>query len=110
MNTICTASPTPIKKSKKTLVSVHEGMLSIARNLWQELEKFIDMSAPGHKFVFCGHSIGGSLSLLLLILMTNSRGGEFQNKTDTYMPKASIRYCNAKAHHLCLISTINKIL
>lgn len=76
LNTICTAAPVPIRKNESTIVSVHEGMLSIARELLTELQKFIDFSAPDHKIVLCGHSIGGSLSLLLLALLVNSRGGE----------------------------------
>mmetsp|Transcript_17920 Transcript_17920/g.36001 ORF Transcript_17920/g.36001 Transcript_17920/m.36001 type:complete len:834 (+) Transcript_17920:3-2504(+) len=77
LNTICTAAPVPIRKKENTIVSVHEGMLSIARELLAELQKFIDFSAPDHKIALCGHSIGGSLSLLLLALLVNSRGADF---------------------------------
>ena len=77
LNVICTAAPVPIRTNEKSSVQVHEGMLSMAEDLMKELEKFIDMTSPSHKFVFAGHSIGGSLSIILLLLLTNSRGGEY---------------------------------
>lgn len=54
LNVICTASPVPICKNDKALVQVHEGMLSMAQQLLQELEKYIDTTSPSHKFVFTG--------------------------------------------------------
>ncbi|KAL7472957.1 hypothetical protein ACHAXS_013351 [Conticribra weissflogii] len=81
LNTICTATPVPIRKNENALVSVHEGMLSIARELLPELLNFIDLSAPDHKIILCGHSIGGSLSLVLLALLVNTRGADFVKQT-----------------------------
>ena len=77
LNVICTASPIPILEKENTLIQAHEGMLSIAQELMRELEKYIAMTSPAHKFVFAGHSIGGALSILLMILLVNDRGVDF---------------------------------
>mmetsp|Transcript_12908 Transcript_12908/g.19374 ORF Transcript_12908/g.19374 Transcript_12908/m.19374 type:complete len:722 (+) Transcript_12908:69-2234(+) len=77
LNTICTASPVSLFRDDKSLVQVHEGMLYIAELLMREIEQYIDSTAPNHKIVFAGHSIGGSLSILLMILLTKSRGASF---------------------------------
>ena len=54
LNVICTATPVPIFKSEKALVNVHEGMLSMAQQLLEELEEYIDTTSPSHKFVLTG--------------------------------------------------------
>eukprot|EP00574_Skeletonema_japonicum_P006221 CAMPEP_0201723224 /NCGR_PEP_ID=MMETSP0593-20130828/7349_1 /ASSEMBLY_ACC=CAM_ASM_000672 /TAXON_ID=267983 /ORGANISM="Skeletonema japonicum, Strain CCMP2506" /LENGTH=680 /DNA_ID=CAMNT_0048214301 /DNA_START=215 /DNA_END=2253 /DNA_ORIENTATION=+ len=77
LNTICTASPVSLFRDDKSLVKVHEGMLYIAELLMREIEPFIESTAPSHKIVFAGHSIGGALSILLMILLTKSRGTDF---------------------------------
>jgi len=77
LNVICTADPVPILKTERDLVRVHEGMLSMAQELYQELVKYVDLTSPSHKIVFTGHSIGGSLAILLMILLTNDRGASF---------------------------------
>ncbi|KAL7541224.1 hypothetical protein ACHAXR_012782, partial [Thalassiosira sp. AJA248-18] len=77
LDMICTATPVPICKNENSLVRVHEGMLSMAEDLLQELEKYIDSTSPSHKFVFTGHSIGGSLAILLMVLLANNRGADF---------------------------------
>lgn len=77
LNTICTASPVTLYRDDKSIVKVHEGMLYIAELLMREIEPFIESTAPSHKIVFAGHSIGGSLSILLMILLTKSRGISF---------------------------------
>lgn len=77
LNTICTANPVSLLESDKSLVQVHEGMLYIAELLMREIEPYIDSTAPSHKIVFAGHSIGGSLSTLLMILLAKSRGASF---------------------------------
>lgn len=88
LNVICTASPVPICKSENALVQVHEGMLDIAKKLLAELKRYIDLTSPTHKFVFTGHSIGGSLAILLMILLRNDYGGKiyagFNNLESTW--------------------------
>ena len=54
LNMICTASPVSLFKNENTLVRVHRGMLSLARELSREFERYIDMTSPSHKFVFTG--------------------------------------------------------
>jgi len=78
LNVICTATPVPILlRNEKPMVQVHEGMLSMAEELYKEFEQYIDMTSPKHKVVFTGHSIGGSLAILLTILLRNDRGASF---------------------------------
>ena len=76
LNMICTASPVQLYNDENTVVRVHEGMLSMAEELFGELEQYIDLTSPSHKFAFTGHSIGGSLAILLMILLRNNRGGK----------------------------------
>ncbi|KAL7440394.1 hypothetical protein ACHAXM_007156 [Skeletonema potamos] len=77
LNTICTATPVSLFRDERSLVKVHAGMLYIAERLMRELEQYIDLTSPSHKIVLAGHSIGGALSILLMILLTKSRGSRF---------------------------------
>ena len=77
LNTICTATPVTLFQNDRSHVQVHEGMLYIANLLMREIEQYIDLTSPSHKIVFAGHSIGGSLSTLLMLLLTKSRGASF---------------------------------
>ncbi|KAL7516327.1 hypothetical protein ACHAWX_001354 [Stephanocyclus meneghinianus] len=74
LNTICTASPVPLENST---ILVHEGMLEIAQSLYSDLERYIELTAPTHKFVFAGHSIGGSLSVLLMAILSSRKSSSF---------------------------------
>ena len=73
---ILTASPEEISE-KHEKVRVHSGLLSIAKEIYIELEKFIDGLSPGHKLIINGHSIGGSLSHLILMLLAVNRGPDW---------------------------------
>ena len=77
LTTICTATPVSLLREETTHVQVHEGMLYIAEMLMKEIEQYIDSTAPSHKIVFTGHSIGGSLGLLLMLLLAKNRGASF---------------------------------
>ena len=72
LNRICTADPVSIKSG--TGVSVHSGLLDIARAIFKDIRQYIDWTAPTHKIVLNGHSVGGSLSTLLLLLMVKEYG------------------------------------
>jgi hypothetical protein len=76
LSQICTANPVLVHKNETTLVKVHVGMLEMAKALFEELEQYVDTTAPSHKLAFTGHSIGGSISILLLILLASDRGGK----------------------------------
>ncbi|EED91263.1 predicted protein [Thalassiosira pseudonana CCMP1335] len=76
LNTICTAAPVPIPDTNSAF-RVHEGLLSIAEELYKELERYIDFTSPSHKFVLTGHSIGGSLSVLLMVLLAKNKTTNF---------------------------------
>ena len=73
---ICTATPESLGKG----VFLHTGLLKLARGIYEDLVKYIDTTAPTHKVVLTGHSIGGSLSVLLLLLLTQDRGVDFVNE------------------------------
>eukprot|EP00978_Attheya_sp_CCMP212_P016067 scaffold41806_cov49-Attheya_sp.AAC.4 len=76
---ICTANPVSIPGVSG--IQVHSGLLSVARDLYKELKPFIELSAASHRVVFNGHSIGGALSVLMLMLFTEEYGAEYvQNK------------------------------
>jgi hypothetical protein len=70
---ICTAHPESFGKG----VLLHTGLLKIARQIYREVAVYIDSCAPLHKVVISGHSIGGSLSFLLLLLLADERGSDF---------------------------------
>ena len=75
LNNICSAAPESIKPIKG--VVFHSGLLAIARAIYAEMEPLIDWTAPNHKLVINGHSVGGSIASLLLILMATDRGLDF---------------------------------
>jgi len=69
---------TPEKLSEDGSLLVHSGLLSVARGLYEEhFRTFIDGLAPSHKIILNGHSIGGSLSTLILMLMVNDKGADW---------------------------------
>jgi len=75
LNRICTANPQPIKRG--TGIRVHGGLLEIAEAIFKDVKQYVDWTAPTHKVVLNGHSVGGSLSLLLLMLMRKEYGADF---------------------------------
>lgn len=85
LNTICTAAPVPIPDTNSAF-RVHEGLLSIAEELYKELERYIDFTSPSHKFVLTGHSIGGSLSVLLMVLLAKNKTTNFVVSRVAFVP------------------------
>ena len=83
LNTICSASGEMISSDPRvnsfhSNVMFHSGLLSTARQLYKELKRFIESASPEHhRIVFNGHSIGGSLSILMLLLATVDIGGTY---------------------------------
>ena len=71
LNRICTASPETLENG----VLVHGGLMEIARAIYKDVQSFIDFTAPKHKLVLTGHSVGGALSIMLLFLMVQDKGG-----------------------------------
>jgi len=76
LNNICSAAPVIMDDGKPSVV-FHSGLLGIAREVKKEVEKYIDFTCEQHKIVLNGHSIGGSLSLLVLLMLANERGPSF---------------------------------
>ena len=75
LNEICKASGASINAETSNIL-FHSGLLEIAREIYKDTKKYIDWSSPKHRIVFNGHSIGGSLSVLMLLLMTADKGGK----------------------------------
>ena len=78
LNRICTAQPEKLKSISG--LSFHSGLLGIARGIYRDIKQYVDWTAPNHKIVLTGHSVGGSLSLLLMFLMAQDRGIDFVRK------------------------------
>jgi hypothetical protein len=77
LNDICTASPVPLNDETADKVLFHTGLLSIAKELYADINKYIEWTSPRHKIVLNGHSVGGSLAILVLLLIASERGGKF---------------------------------
>jgi hypothetical protein len=73
---ICNAASTPIS-SKLRDIEVHQGLLEVAREIYDDIKSFIDLAGPTHRIVLNGHSIGGALSNLILMIVAVERGTLF---------------------------------
>jgi len=76
---ICDAAPISIGDKTKHLI-MHRGLMSVAKEVYAEISKYIDLTGPNHKIVLNGHSIGGAVSILVLLLLVEERGAEFVNE------------------------------
>lgn len=76
LNDICNAETTPLSDKYENIL-VHRGMLNLAKEMYKEIIPIIDNTGPMHKVVLNGHSIGGSMANLLLLLMTVDKGSEY---------------------------------
>ncbi|CAB9504910.1 Lipase (class 3) [Seminavis robusta] len=56
---------------------VHSGLYKLAKAVYQDIQRYIDWSAPAQKIIFTGHSVGGSISLLLTLMLARDRGVDF---------------------------------
>mmetsp|Transcript_8854 Transcript_8854/g.21095 ORF Transcript_8854/g.21095 Transcript_8854/m.21095 type:complete len:613 (+) Transcript_8854:1-1839(+) len=77
LNEICFATPEAMDEATADKVVFHTGLLNIARQIYAETKKYIGWTAPNHKIVLNGHSVGGSLSVLILLLITSERGVDY---------------------------------
>ena len=73
LNHICRPKP---KRSNKNVV-LHEGLDEVAQAVYPCVLQYMDWAAPNTKLVLNGHSIGGSLSLLLLFQLVADKGVDF---------------------------------
>ena len=76
LNQICTANPVKLGDEKKD-IECHNGLNEIAKELYSKMLHFIHQLGPNHKVVITGHSVGGSLAVLLLLLLTEEFGADF---------------------------------
>lgn len=77
LNEVCTADQVLLGD---TGVIAHAGLLRLATAIYAEAKDCLDLVARGHKIVINGHSIGGSLSVLILLLMLDDRGVDYVRK------------------------------
>jgi hypothetical protein len=70
---LCNADRVPLSSEFEGL-DVHKGLMTVAKEIYEDLKPLIDMVGPNHKIVLNGHSIGGAVSNLILMLMTLERG------------------------------------
>jgi Lipase (class 3) len=82
LNRVCTANPVPLyKRSSTELVRdgilVHSGLLSIAQEVYSDIKQYVNWTASSHRIVLNGHSIGGSIAILVLLLMIQDYGIDF---------------------------------
>ena len=75
LNKVCHAAPELVDVGGGVLL--HSGLRGIAKEMYEDVREYIDWTSPSHKIVLNGHSIGGSISLLLLLEMTLDRGTEY---------------------------------
>lgn len=77
LSEICFATSEQMDDATADKVVFHKGLLDIARQIYAETKKYIDWTSPNHKIVLNGHSVGGSLSVLMLLLITSERGADY---------------------------------
>lgn len=73
LNEVCTASPVILRPG----VLVHGGLWDISKALYKDILSYVDYTAPQHRLVLNGHSIGGSLAIMLLFHLTLDKGTDF---------------------------------
>lgn len=78
LNQICNAES--VSFGDGTKIKVHKGLFEVAKELYREISRFIDMTGPTHKIVLNGHSIGGSLAVLVLYLLVEEKGGKIDRQ------------------------------
>jgi len=77
LNEICFATAEPMDDATADRVVFHKGLLNIAREMYAEMKQYIDWTSPNHKIVLNGHSVGGSLAVLMLLLIASERGADY---------------------------------
>ena len=90
LNQICTATPVQLwnntsqqqqqQQGQLHGILVHSGLLGIARVIYSDIKKYVDWTTSSDKIVLNGHSIGGSLAILLLMLIIQDYGIEYVRK------------------------------
>lgn len=77
-------------------VLVHRGLFMLATAVYKDIKKYIDWSAPSQKIVLAGHSVGGTLSILVTLMLARDRGGRFPN----FIPLSiKICFCSTRFLH-----------
>lgn len=74
---ICNLQSQPFDEKYPELL-VHQGLYGLAEAVYKDLQRYIDWSAPAQKVILTGHSVGGSLSILLTLMLARDRGGKLR--------------------------------
>jgi len=72
---ICNLKSQPFDEERYPNVLVHRGLFRIATEVYKDIQKYIDWSAPAQKLILTGHSVGGSISILVTLMLARDRGG-----------------------------------
>lgn len=75
LNRVCAAAPEVVDVGEG--VYLHSGLRNIAKAIYNDTKAYVDWTSPECKIVLNGHSIGGSLSVLVLFEMILDRGTDF---------------------------------
>lgn len=73
---ICNLEPQLFDEKYPELL-VHKGLFGLTESIYEDLKKYIDWSAPSQKIILTGHSVGGSISILLTLMLARDRGAQF---------------------------------
>ena len=71
---ICNLKSQPFDEKIPELL-VHRGMFQLAEEVYKDVQKYINWSAPAQKIILTGHSVGGSISILVMLMLARDRGG-----------------------------------
>lgn len=74
LQNVCSASPASLGDTKYGIIA-HSGLLEVAKEVYHDIRPYIHGLGNHHRLIFNGHSIGGSISILLLLLFTVEVGG-----------------------------------
>lgn len=77
-NPSSSSTPSLLSFAKQPLL-FHSGLLQLANDIYSKVLQpyLVEQTAPTHKFILNGHSVGGSLALLLLMLLTAEKGVDY---------------------------------
>ena len=101
---ICNLRSRPFHEKVPEILA-HRGLHEISKEVYNDIQKYITWSAPAQKIVLTGHSVGGTISILVTLMLARERGG----KVYCLCNAASSDAKGEVSHYLCcprLLSTV----